>query len=336
MNQSNQSAFDRFRHELQALDFRGRANFGLAVAALVILTPFGINNFMQERYTLGGASFVIVSAVFITGWMMSHKRDPGLVTLLVVVPAILGFLSLSLQEQGVIGVLWSYPAVVSFFVVLRTRLALLATLMLVAVLGPQAWLELGGSVGTRAIITLLAVGVFTSIFLFAILDAQKNLEELAITDALTGLRNRVTLNDALNLAIQQHRRSGVPMTLLAIDMDHFKKVNDELGHAAGDQALVGMANILRRRFRQVDQIFRYGGEEFLVLLDHTGEEEVAAIAEEVRSLVESEGILPERTLTASIGVATINADDTVDSWMHRADVNLYAAKEQGRNRVVIS
>ena len=140
------SMIDRLQDEVRGLDFRGRANLGLAIAALAILTPFGINNFVQERYLLGGASIAIVSALVITGWLVSHRRDPGLVTLLMVVPGVLGFLSLSLQEQGIVGVLWSYPAIVSFFVMLRARWALCSTLLLVAVISPQAWLELGGGI----------------------------------------------------------------------------------------------------------------------------------------------------------------------------------------------
>lgn len=321
--------------EVPGLDFRGKANFGLAVAALLVLTPFSINNFLQGRYVLGTASVVIVAAMASTGWLIAQRRDPGPITFFVVVPVVLVFLSLSIQSQGIVGLLWSYPALVSFFVILKERVAPVAGLVLVAVVVPQVWDLMGSGIGWRALSTLIAVGTFTSIFQFALIDSQERLQQLAITDALTGLRNRVTLPDALNLALQQYRRSKTPATLLAIDIDHFKNINDQLGHAAGDKALTGFAALLTQRFRQVDQIFRFGGEEFLVLLDHTSGIESSNIAEDLRSLIADAQLLPDRKITASIGVAVLTEKDSVDSWMQRADANLYAAKQAGRNRVVV-
>ncbi len=317
-----------------SLDFRSRANFGLAVSCLVILGPFGLNNLVQGRLLLGFGSLTICAAMIVTGWLIYNRRDPGLVSLFFVVPAVIGFLFMSIQTQGIIGLLWCYPGLLSFFIILKERMAPLAALLLVVVIVPQAWVELGSGIGMRAGATLVAVGVFTSIFLFAIMEAQERLQQLAITDPLTGLKNRVMLGDALNRAIQQSIRSKTPMALLAIDVDHFKAVNDELGHAVGDQVLAELGEILRNRFRQVDQIFRLGGEEFLVLLNDTGDTEAVTTAEELRVLVEERHLLPSRPLTVSIGVASLTPDETVESWMQRADENLYRAKENGRNQVL--
>lgn len=318
------------------LDFRSRANLGLVFAALLILTPFGINNFLQGRLLLGAASMIIVFAMGITGWMIFHRRDPGLISMLVVVPAVIGFLSMSIQNQGFIGVMWCYPGILSFFVIFRERQAPAAALLLLVVLVPQIWMTMGSSIGLRAAATLFAVGTFTSIFLFAIMDAQKKLRQLAITDTLTGLRNRVMLNDALNRAMQVFLRTETPMTLLAIDIDHFKSVNDQLGHAVGDQVLESLGELLTQRFRQVDQIFRLGGEEFLVILNGTGGTEGITIAEDLRARIEERRLLSSRPLTVSIGVASLDRDDSVEGWMQRADANLYKAKSGGRNQVVAS
>lgn len=317
-----------------SLDFRSKANLGLVFAALLILTPFGINNFLQGRLLLGAASMIIVFAMGITGWLIYHRRDPGWISMLVVVPAVIGFLSMSIQNQGFIGVMWCYPGILSFFVIFRERQAPIAALLLIAVLVPQIWVTMGGGIGLRAAATLIAVGTFTSIFLFTIMDAQSKLRKLAITDPLTGLRNRVMLSDALNRAMQVFLRTDTPMTLLAIDVDHFKSVNDELGHAMGDQVLESLGEILTQRFRQVDQIFRLGGEEFLVVLNGTGGAEGTIIAEDLRKRIDERRLLSSRALTVSIGVASLESDDTVEGWMQRADANLYRAKSQGRNQVV--
>ncbi len=322
------------QQDMGVLDFRAKANLGLAIACLLILGPFGVNNVIQGRLLLGIGSLAICGAMILIGWLTFNRRDPGLVSLLVIVPAVIGFLYSSIETQGVIGVLWCYPGLLSFFIILNERTAPIAGLALIAVVVPQAWVELGGSIGMRAGATLLAVGVFTSIFLFSIIEAQKRLQQLAITDSLTGLNNRVMLSDALNRAVQQFRRSKTPMTLLAIDIDDFKSVNDQLGHAAGDEVLAELGELLRSRFRQVDQIFRLGGEEFLVLLNDTGGDEAAKIAEDLRALVEERRMLASRPLTVSIGVAGLEKDESVQSWMYRADSNLYLAKDQGRNRVI--
>lgn len=169
-----------------------------------------------------------------------------------IVPAVIGFLFVSIQNQGIVGVLWCYPGILAFFIILKERVAPWAALALILVVVPQAWAELGSGIGLRAGATLTAVSVFTSIFMFSIMEAQKRLQQLAITDSLTGLNNRVMLNDSLNRALQQFLRSKTPMTLLAIDIDHFKAVNDQLGHAVGDEVLSALGKLLRGRFRQAN------------------------------------------------------------------------------------
>ncbi|MBL6689849.1 MAG: GGDEF domain-containing protein [Pseudomonadales bacterium] len=299
------------RQGISSLDFRGRANLGLAVACLLILGSFAINNLVQGRVLLGLGSLLICTAMIAIGWLIYNRRDPGLISLLVIVPAVIGFLYVSIQNQGIIGVLWCYPGILAFFIMLKERVAPLAALAMILVVVPQAWNELGSGIGLRAGATLAAVTVFTSIFMFSIMEAQERLQQLAITDSLTGLNNRVMLHDALNRALQQFLRSKTPMTLLAIDIDHFKAVNDQLGHAVGDEVLSALGELLRGRFRKVDQIFRLGGEEFLVLLNDTGGAEAAQTAEDLRALVEVQHMLDSRPVTVSIGVASLVEDGNV-------------------------
>ncbi len=319
---------------VNGIDYRARAHIGLAVAAVLLLTPFSINNFLQGRFMLGVGTSVIVIAIASSAWMTSHRRDPTLISLFLLVPSIIAFVSMSLHGQGVIGVLWSYPSMLAFFILLKERVAIIAGIALIVVITPQAWSELGPGIGLRTAATLTAAGVFTAIFVYAITEAQEKLQTLAITDPLTGLRNRVMLDDAMLRAIQQFKRSKTQTSLLAIDIDHFKPVNDDFGHAVGDEILVKVSEVLATRFRQVDQIFRFGGEEFLVLLNETGLNEAAKAADDLRQLIEEKKLLSGRALTVSIGVAELTAEDDSDTWMQRADANLYKAKETGRNRVV--
>jgi diguanylate cyclase (GGDEF)-like protein len=159
--------------------------------------------------------------------------------------------------------------------------------------------------------------------------------ERALTDALTGLLNRYGLQRTLQREQAEARRYHRPLSCLLIDLDNFKTVNDTFGHAAGDSALQQVAGILSKAVRGSDMVFRYGGEEFLVLLPETNLEGAAALAEKIRLAADAqlfgEGhIFP---LTLSAGVATLSESESGHDMIARADMALYHAKAQGRNRV---
>ncbi len=180
----------------------------------------------------------------------------------------------------------------------------------------------------------MAVSVFTAIFTRIISDQQDKLQALAVTDPLTGLFNRTLLQVSLEQVIQQNNRTDEPMTLITIDIDHFKKINDTLGHDAGDSVLKSVADLLRKRFRRIDKVFRLGGEEFMVLLHGTDNVNGQQIAEELRNAVTLLETLPNQPITVSIGVATFQSGEDWTTWMKRSDDNLYRAKLEGRNQVV--
>ena len=132
---------------------------------------------------------------------------------------------------------------------------------------------------------------------------------------------------------QRYRHSS---TMLLIDVDFFKRINDKYGHAVGDTALKRLVEVLSSRIRAVDTLCRFGGEEFVVLLQETGISGAARVAEELRVLVENEKIVPEGSLTISIGVCEVIVADSVDHWCNLADSALYLAKRNGRNRVEVT
>lgn len=155
----------------------------------------------------------------------------------------------------------------------------------------------------------------------------------AVQDALTGLWTKRHFFSQVPLAIETARRYGEPLSLIMVDVDHFKKVNDTYGHPVGDKVLQAVAAILKRRVRG-GAVFRYGGEEMAVLLPKTGLSGGVAVAERLRRAIEARRIAGIR-VTASFGVAEL--DGTIadaETFVERADRALYRAKEEGRNRVV--
>lgn len=164
----------------------------------------------------------------------------------------------------------------------------------------------------------------------------EELHLIATTDVLTGLHTRRHILELGKHEEKRWQRHQGHLSLVLIDIDHFKKVNDTHGHAAGDEVLKKFATVCRRMFRQTDCIGRFGGEEFLVILPETGLDEACAIAERLRCQTKEETMaLPnaETRITVSIGATELlNSDSSLEQAISRADMALYRAKNTGRNR----
>ncbi|WP_151733511.1 sensor domain-containing diguanylate cyclase [Paenibacillus tengchongensis] len=156
--------------------------------------------------------------------------------------------------------------------------------------------------------------------------------ELSTTDKLTGLRNRRFLQEKLEETLQGCGAAAEPFSLLIVDIDHFKRVNDTFGHPAGDQVLESLASLLRAHCRVQDTVARYGGEEFVLILPGLNAAEAKLAAENLRLTVAQADWEPV-DITVSIGIATFAGNDSPDSLLKKADDALYRSKENGRNRV---
>lgn len=166
----------------------------------------------------------------------------------------------------------------------------------------------------------------------------RRLEELSSIDELTKLPNRRYLNERLEREMADARRYGHPLSLLMIDIDHFKKLNDRAGHPIGDAALVMVAERLRAMLREVDTIARWGGEEFVVLLSHASEADALEVAEKLRKAIAEIDTSwsheqPFGHLSLSIGVAELKEGEDGAALVQRADRAVYVAKREGRDRV---
>lgn len=164
------------------------------------------------------------------------------------------------------------------------------------------------------------------------------LEHRAQIDSLTGLWNRAHLSKRLEAEINQASRKKSPLSFVMCDLDHFKKLNDTLGHPAGDLALQTFAKILQDQIRDYDTACRYGGEEFAIILPNTPVTEAVTVCERIRQAAEvaSWRKYPDMNITASFGVSDhpIEGREDAQGWIESADRALYAAKQSGRNRVM--
>ena len=171
-----------------------------------------------------------------------------------------------------------------------------------------------------------------------IIAMQNELRFRATHDPLTGAFNRGAVLEMLSAEVSRSHRTGTPLSTLLLDVDHFKRVNDEHGHPAGDAVLREVVRRLGRSVRPYDRVGRYGGEEFFVLLPGCDPTMAAETAERLRQAIATQAFaLPSRPLgvTASFGVTTCERSDTPEAMILRSDQALYEAKRTGRNRVVV-
>ncbi len=158
------------------------------------------------------------------------------------------------------------------------------------------------------------------------------LERMALNDHLTGIENRYALERFLDGEIERQDRYLEPLSLIMLDIDRFKEVNDTWGHASGDLVLVRIANLVKSEIRSIDRVFRWGGEEFLVILPHTPLEGAVDLSEKLRSLVEKADFDGIRGITASFGITERFPGEARDVFFRRVDRAMYRAKNEGRNR----
>jgi diguanylate cyclase (GGDEF)-like protein len=164
-------------------------------------------------------------------------------------------------------------------------------------------------------------------------NKQHELALLATIDPLTSSGNRRLLETKLSEVITNQSRVQYSMCLILLDLDGFKDINDEYGHAVGDQILISLCDLVKEHTRAVDSLYRYGGDEFIIAPLNMSLETAKYLAEKICYIVENHEFIHNIKLTLSIGVSEYEIDDTAESWISRADTSLYKAKKNGRNKV---
>ncbi len=168
-----------------------------------------------------------------------------------------------------------------------------------------------------------------------IMALNKELLELAHRDPLTGIKNRLSFMKSIEEEIDRAERYDIPFSVIMFDIDFFKRINDTFGHATGDEVLKRLAEVVNESLRKSDNLFRIGGEEFVVTLPNTDLEKAKIVAEKLRRVVCKTSFGKPGRITISVGVTQATEDDDADTLIDRVDEALYRAKHNGRNRVEV-
>lgn len=303
------------------------------------ITPYAIYRLSQGNYPVGVADTVIVLstiAAMAYAWRTGDTRRPGL--WLVVIDSLCA--TLIAIKLSVNGLFWIYPLILLNFFMVAPLIALLATGAVLSVLVTYASLVPGAVFESHYqmlsfLVTAITAGIMSFIFAQRAAYQRRQLQSWATRDPLTGARNRRVMDQELKIAVANKRRHQINSAVLVIDMDHFKQVNDQFGHAVGDQVLVKFVELTNRCFRHEDRLFRFGGEEFLLLLCNTNEKGLRAAALQLQAQINQHLKSPGGPVTVSMGGAVLYASERWQDWLQRADHQLYEAKRAGRNRIHI-
>ena len=185
----------------------------------------------------------------------------------------------------------------------------------------------------NTLIGLVTISGTLVLVFWVVSSFHKRLEKLATTDKLTGLGNRQTFEYSINKALALQNRTKESFSLILLDIDKFKNINDQYGHLKGDEVLKAVADILNDSVRQSDYVGRWGGEEFVILAKKCPIDQAIKLANKIRSQIAALTLL-EQPVTVSIGVSESSLTDTVESLLHETDKALYQAKKSGRNCVI--
>lgn len=315
-------------------DFQLAIITSLGFCAVLGIVPFSIYRFLSGN-TFAGIIDLIISAgivvAVVNAWRSGNVKRAGLLLAIVNTAGCL----LSASVLGPPGQYWMYPALVGNFLLLGRNQALLLTASALIFLTVQ-----GKAYDSRLQLVMFLVSAsVTSMIAFVFASRtetqRQQLEALATLDPLTGTGNRRAMVRELQLAVESFKREGSVFGLAMLDLDHFKQVNDKHGHERGDGVLVDFAELIRKNTRKVDRCFRFGGEEFVLLMPGTDAEGLRVIDSHLREYIANKLRCCGEQVTVSIGAAALRKDEDWQSWLARADAALYCAKHEGRNCTVV-
>jgi len=307
----------------------------LCIAGILGISPFAGWRFMQGQMLLAAIDSAIVIGVIGIGLHVLLTRQVRITGILLTVFYMCGMVAAVYASDAAL-IYWAFPTTTAAYFLVKPREA--AFISLVALIALQPIMI--GSITSVEQVGILVALTINNIFSYAVArNMQLNARELAqqaTRDSLTGAGNRRLFDEKVLELIAMQDRDKTPTSLVILDIDNFKTINDRFGHIRGDEVLINLAGILRERLRKGDGLYRLGGEEFAIVANRADRAMALSLAEELRGLVETSDLVPAMQVTISLGVAECDAADDAGTWFEKADSALYQAKNRGRNQTCIA
>nr|WP_187298798.1 GGDEF domain-containing protein [Marinobacter sp. F3R11] len=318
---------------LAVLGFKRQLLYHLHLWAFIAVAPLVVVQWKHNHFLLSSllllfcinAVLVIVLLRFRDIYFLKGRLFPLLA---------MACAAYSTSITGHAGVYLAYPAASALFFLLPLGEAIVCNIIFISLMAVVSFVKFPEADFWRITFSLGFNCLFSMIFAWLVGKLQNELTRLATTDPLTGCLNRSQLADILNSKIRMQERYGRVSSLILLDLDYFKAINDKWGHNAGDKVLKEMTLRLRKRLRENDRLFRIGGEEFMIVLPETNMREGSILAQQLLTSINSRPFLDDIKVTASASIAEVSKGETWSVWLNRADQALYEAKARGRNQVV--
>jgi diguanylate cyclase (GGDEF)-like protein len=330
----------KFFPGIPSMLYRLRSEFRLSIivlfgaAAVLGILPLAVYRLLTGDMLIGMVDGGIVLCVCVTvlyAWRTGDTQRAG--WFLVTVNFVVGILMT--HRLGASALPAMFTVLVSSFLLIDRRKAAVIAVLALAIVAVDDKAFASPAHLVAFVVNGVLVSLFAFIFAARAEVQRRQLEMLATHDSLTGLHNRRAMEEELRIAVETYRRNQMRFGLAMLDLDHFKRVNDDHGHEAGDQILIAFAGILRNSTRKVDRVFRYGGEEFVMLFPGVDFGGLRTVTTNLRARICAELRSPGGTVTTSIGAALLMPDEDEHAWLARVDAALYEAKATGRDRVVM-
>jgi len=237
-----------------------------------------------------------------------------------------------MNMKGLSMIFWAFPTMGVTYFLLKSRAGLIVNILFIVGITLIFFDTLTKNNVLSIYPSLILVCFFGFVLSLCTEIQNKNLLRLVSEDTLTGVKNRRSFNEKIDEILANYKQSPKPVSMLVLDLDYFKKINDSHGHKQGDQVLIDFAQTVKSIIRSTDYIYRFGGEEFVVIA-HSSLENSGVLGDSIREFIKISPSLSKYNVTVSIGVSEIEAADDADSFFRRADNALYEAKSSGRNAV---
>jgi len=304
-------------------------SFGFSVGIL----PFAIYRAYNHDWKIAILDIFVVigmGLIFIYIYKTDNVKNASLVIIIV---ALIGNV-VSFYIKGIAQINWIYPGMLMVYFVVSPKKGLLLNFILLALFLPKLIMSLEIIDLATTLMTIMITNIIAYAFASGLRQQEDKLKKMASEDYLTGAGNRRALSlkvEELQKTLRNHDKTA---TLILIDLDYFKKINDTYGHIQGDEVLIKMVELLGSHFKESNCIFRYGGEEFLVICSNVNIHQAYKKAQEFRQVYKNNIIIDDQEQTISIGVAEYSKEESNEEWIHRVDLALYQAKNEGRDRVI--